>query len=300
MIGEFAALGAAISWAVAPILYRKALSSASPVSANIVRCATNAAVLVVVLLALGLTGALASLPVQVVAVVIVSGMVGLGVGDTLYMVGLKSIGVARAVPLAATYPLFSLLWATLLLGEPLTFAAVVGTVVILLGIWFLSRERVDSAVHVHGRLELTGVAVSLLTAVVWSVSITLMDFAVTMPGVVNGLGANYAVVTVRIAGMALVMLALAPLLDRKRGFLKLGWRAVVLLCVGGLVANGVGWLLMNYSFLNIAVAQAVPISSTTPLFSTLAGFAFFREKLTRDNTLGALLVVAGVVLIFLV
>lgn len=300
MLGEFAALGAAISWAVAPILYRKALSGASPVSANIVRCASNAAVLVVVLLALGLTGALASLPVQVIVVVVVSGFVGLGVGDTLYMVGLKSIGVARAVPLAATYPLFSLLWATLLLGEPLTAAAVLGTVVILLGIWFLSRERVDSAVHVHGRLELTGVAVSLLTAVVWSVSITLMDFAVTMPGVVNGLGANYAVVTVRIAGMALVILALAPLLDRERGFLKLGWRTVVLLCVGGLVANGLGWVLMNYSFLNIAEAQAVPISSTTPLFSTLAGFAFFREKLTRDNTLGALLVVAGVVLIFIV
>src|SRR3990170_6331041 len=135
MIGEFAALGAAISWAVAPILYRKALSSTSPVSANIVRCATNAAVLVLVLVASGLAGALASLPVQVIVVVVVSGFVGLGVGDTLYMVGLKSIGVARAVPLAATYPLFSLLWATLLLGEPLTFAAVVGTVVILLGIW---------------------------------------------------------------------------------------------------------------------------------------------------------------------
>jgi DME family drug/metabolite transporter len=300
MIGEIAALGAAVSWAVAPILYKKALSGASPVSANIVRCATNAAVLVLVLVVSGLAGALARLPLSVVAVVVVSGLVGLGVGDTLYMIGLKSIGVARAVPLAATYPLFSLLWATLLLGEPVTAAAVAGTVVILLGIWFLSRERVDSTIHVHGKLELTGVAVSLLTAVVWSVSITLMDFAVTMPGVLNGLDANYAVVTVRIAGMALVMLALAPLLDRERGFLKLGWRAVALLCVGGLVANGVGWLLMNYSFLNIAESQAVPISSTTPLFSTLAGFAFFREKMTRDNTLGALLVVAGVVLIFVV
>jgi drug/metabolite transporter (DMT)-like permease len=57
---------------------------------------------------------------------------------------------------------------------------------------------------------------------------------------------------------------------------------------------------MNYSFLNIAEAQAVPISSTTPLFSMLAGFMFFREKLTRNNTLGALLVVLGVVMIFIV
>ncbi len=300
MLGEFAALGAAISWAVAPILYRKALANASPVSANIVRCVTNAAVLVVILAGLGLTGTLTSLPVQVVAVVVVSGIIGLGVGDTLYMVGLKSVGVARAVPLAATYPLFSLLWATLLLGEPVTAAAVAGTVVILLGIWLLSRERGDSTIHFRGSAVAWGVAASLLTAVVWSVSITLMDFAVTMPGVVSGLEANYAVVTVRIAGMALLMLALAPLLDRKHGFLKLSWRTVALLCVGGLVANGLGWLLMNYSFLNIAVSQAVPISSTTPLFSTLAGFLFFREKLTRDNTLGAVLVVAGVVLIFIV
>jgi len=300
MIGEFAALGAAISWAVAPIMYKKALSGVSPFSANIMRCATNAGVLVAVLLASGLAGVVAQLPLPVLAVVVASGVIGLGVGDTLYMYGLKSIGVARAVPLASAYPLFSLLWATLLLGQPLTALAVVGSVAILLGIWLLTRERTESAVHVRNRFVLTGVAVSLMTAIVWSVSITLMDFAVTMPGIVNALEANYAMVTVRISGIALVFLALSPLLDRGRGFLKLGWRAVALLCVGGVVANGVGWLLMNYSFLNIAEAQAVPISSTTPLFSTLAGFAFFREKMTRDNTLGALMIVAGVVLIFVV
>ncbi|HEX9261734.1 MAG TPA: EamA family transporter [Candidatus Bathyarchaeia archaeon] len=50
---------------------------------------------------------------------------------------------------------------------------------------------------------------------------------------------------------------------------------------------------MNYSFLNMAETQAVPISSTTPLFSAFAGFAFFREKITRNNMLGAFLVVAA-------
>jgi DME family drug/metabolite transporter len=300
MIGEFAALGAAVTWAVAPILYKKALSGVSPVSANIVRCASNAVVLLLILVASGLAGVLARLPLSVVAVVVVSGLVGLGLGDTLYMYGLKSIGVSRAVPLAASYPLFSLIWAVLFLQQAVTVSALTGTIVILLGIWLLSREKVDSALNVHGRLELTGVAVCLLTAVLWSVSITLMDFAVTIPGLVSGLDVNYAVVSVRIAGMALVLLALAPLLDRGHGFLKLGWRTVLLLCIGGLVANGLGWLLMNYSFLNIAESQAVPISSTTPLFSMLAGFAFFREKITRDNALGAILVVVGVVLIFII
>jgi len=216
------------------------------------------------------------------------------------MIALKSIGVARAVPLAACYPLFSLVWATLLLGEGVTLLAVAGTIVILFGIWFLSREKVNNETHIHGRFEFTGVVFSLATAVVWSISLTLMDFAVTMPGVVSGLEGNYAIVTVRIVGMTVGMLALAPLLDRKHEFLKLKWQAVVLLCLGGLVANGLGWLLMNYSFLNISESQAVPISSTTPLFSALAGFAFFREKMTSNNILGAILVVAGVAMIFIV
>jgi len=46
-------------------------------------------------------------------------------------------------------------------------------------------------------------------------------------------------------------------------------------------------------FLNISESQAVPFSSTTPLFSALEGFAFFREKMTSNNILGAILVVAA-------
>jgi drug/metabolite transporter, DME family len=299
LLGELAALGAAVCWAVAPILYRRALFSASPMSANIVRCATNAAVMLVLLFGLGWAGAFARLPLEVVLLTVVSGLIGLGLGDTLYLYALKSVGVSRAVPLAATYPLFSLLWFTALLGQPLAWTAAVGAVVILLGIWLLSRERGDSTVHFTGKIALTGVVLSLLTAVVWSVSISMMDVVVSMPGV-STLDANYAVVTMRIAAMAVFLLMLSPLLDKGKGFLKLKRRTVIELCVGGLIANALGWLLMNYSFLNILEAQAVPISSTTSLFSAFAGFALFHEKFSLSNVLGAAVVVAGVMLIFIV
>jgi drug/metabolite transporter (DMT)-like permease len=298
ILGEFAALGAAISWAVAPILYRRALFKMKPISANIVRCASNAAVLVIILFAFGKAGAIASLPIEAVVIIVASGVIGLGIGDTLYMIGLNSVGVARAVPLAATYPLFSLMWATML-GEPVTVTAVLGAFVILLGIWLLSREKGENATGAKGKLAFRGVIASLATAVAWSVSITLMNVAVTVTSV-NSLDANYAVVTTRIAAIAVFMLALSPVLDRNHGFLKVKRSTLIELCVGGLVANGVGWLLMNYSFLNILEAQAVPISSTTPLFSTIAGFALFHEKMTANNTLGAIIIVAGIILIFMV
>ena len=299
MIGELAALGAAVCWAVAPILYRRALFRMKPVSVNIVRSVSNAAVLLLILLTLGKTNILTSLPLEVIFVIIASGLIGLGLGDTLYLVGLHSVGVARAVPLASTYPLFSLIWATFLLGQPVTATAIIGAFVILLGIWLLSRDKGENAEEASGNDFFVGVIASMATAVAWSVSLTLMDFAVTLPNM-SAFDANYAMVTARLAVMALFMLALSPVLDRNHGFLKVKRRTLIELCVGGLVANGVGWLLMNYSFQNIIEAQAVPISSTTPLFSAIAGFVLFHEGMTFNNTVGAIIIVAGVSLIFMV
>ncbi len=298
VLGEMAALGAAVCWAIAPIFYKQALNYAKPFAANIVRSLSNAAVMLVLLLVLGWGRALLSLPSNVIAIVVISGVLGLGVGDTLYMYGLRSIGISRAVPLAATYPMFALIWATILLRQELVWTAVAGAVVILVGIWLLSRERNDSTIHFTNKLALTGVIVCLLTAVVWSISITLMDVAVRMPGV-NGLDASYALLTIRIAVMAAVFLALSPLLDKDHGLLKMNRKTVIELCLGGLVANALGWLLMNYSFLQIVESHAVPISSTTPLFSVVAGFTLFRERMTINNLMGAVVVVAGVILIFL-
>lgn len=298
LLGEVAALGAAICWAVAPILYRQALFKVAPFSANIVRCTTNAIFMIIALFIFGWAGVLAELPMEALMLTITSGFIGLVIGDTLYMYGLRSIGVSRAVPLAATYPLFSLIWATFLLHQPVTLYAVVGASVILLGIWLLSREKSGGSLHFKERIVLTGVAMSLLTALIWSVSLSIMDVVVSMPGV-ETLAANYSVITVRIMSTTLFLLILAPLLDRNRGFLKVSKKTILLLCIGGLVANAVGWLLMNYSFLNIVESQAVPISSTTPLFSALTAYVIFHEKRTVNNIFGAAIIVVGVILVFL-
>jgi len=297
MIGELAALGAASSWAAAPILYRKALLNTKPTFANIVRCTTNAGVLVAVLVVLGKVGALTALPMGTLVLVIVSGVIGLGVADTLYMIGLKYVGVSRAVPLAATYPLFSIVWAIFLLGQPLSLADVLGAAVIIFGIWLLSREKSAENPGIKGKLATIGIVVSLVTAVLWSVSITMMDVAVSS---VTNFDANYAIIALRIASVAFFFMLLAPFLDMERGFLKMKRSTVIGLCVGGLVANGVGWLLMNYSFLNIPLTRATPISSTSPLFAAVAGFLLFREKMTTKAVLGAIAIVAGIALIFIV
>jgi DME family drug/metabolite transporter len=297
MIGELAALGAAISWTVSAVLYKKALLQAKPVSANIVRLACTATVLLALLAALGKTEVMMTLPQNVIVLAIVSGVIGLGVGDTLYMMSLRDIGVARAIPITCTYPLFNLLWAVSLSGETVTFPVVLGAVIIVLGIMLLSQADQTGEPKSQKRVLYKGLALALATAIVWSISITMINVAVKeTPDLDHALAIN----VVRVMAIALTFFAVSPIMDRGLGFLKMNRKTVVTLIAGGIVALGLGWFFLSYSFVETLESRAVPISSTTPLFSTLTSIVLLHEKVTAKNALGSIIIVVGIFLIFLV
>ncbi len=297
MMGEFAALGAAISWTVSALLYRKALLKTKPISANIIRLALTSVVLMIFLVAAGMLRVLSSLSPTVVLLAGISGIIGLGFGDTLYMVSLKMIGVARAVPVTCTYPLFNLAWVALVTGQSVTLSVVLGAVIILVGIWLLSAEEEKDTLGSKRGVLVKGLIVALVTALLWSVSIAMMDLAVEKT---PNLADAFAINTVRVFTIAVSLAVVAPFVDRGRGFLRMRKNTVATLIVGGIVALGFGWFLLTYSFIDTSAARAVPISSTTPLFSTLAGILLLHEKISAKNVIGSVIIVAGIFIIFLV
>ncbi|NWF97300.1 MAG: DMT family transporter, partial [Candidatus Thorarchaeota archaeon] len=205
------------------------------------------------------------------------------------------IGVGRAVPITCTYPLFSILWAILFGQGPVTVQAVFGAVAIVIGIWLLSQSKATHNVHEERNTAIRGIALSMATAIVWSVSISMIGMAVEeSPNFDYALTIN----ALRLAAIAVSVLLLAPVIDRNRGFLKMPRKALIALISGGIVALALGWFLLTYSFINTAVSQAVPISSTTPLFSTLVALLFLNEKITVKNAVGSIIIVIGIFIIF--
>lgn len=302
MLGELAALVGAACWAVAPIIYKRAMSNTSPIAANTMRSVSTTVVMILILLIIGKGSVMIELPWVAVVITIISGIFGLVLGDTFYMLGLRTVGVSVAAPIVSTYPLFSMIWSMGFLGEPVTIMGFIGTFIIIVGIWLLSRGK-DKDNGNQGndkklkkrKFALAGVTAALATSFVWSFSILLMDIAMDMPGV-ETIDDNYALLVARILAMAIIMLMLTPIADRKWEFLKMKRRTVIELCAAGIIANGIGWLLMNYSLM-VLEETAIVISSTTPLFSTLAAFLWFKEKATVPKIVGSIIVVAGVILI---
>lgn len=296
MIGELAALGAALSWTISAILYREALVKVNPISANIIRLTCTSAILLLFLTIIGKFEILTSLPADIIILACASGIIGLGFGDTLYMTSLKLIGVARSVPITCTYPLFNLLWATLLVKEPITLSPIFGAILIFVGIWLLSQEDKKSTQQIEKKILAGGVAAALATAILWSVSITMINMAVKDT---RTLDQALVVNTIRVAGIAVFFLVLAIVAKRKLSFLKVQRKTLVELIAGGIVALGLGWFFLTYSFVQILESRAVPISSTTPLFSTLAGMVLLHEKVTKKIAAGSIIIVIGIFLIFI-
>jgi DME family drug/metabolite transporter len=299
MIGELAALGAAICWTIAAVLYREAVLHTKPISANIMRCVCTSLVMVASLAVIGKLQVLTSLSAYAVVLAGASGVIGLGLGDTLYMVSLKLVGVARAVPITCTYPLFTLLLAVFLQGETVAVQVVFGAVAIILGIWLMTGEVRKTEKGLQKENLVRGIVLALVTAVVWAISIAMIDMAVTLPeaGTLDG---ALAVNTLRVSAVAIFLLASAPLSDKQFGFLKMPKRTIVTLIFGGIVALALGWFFLAYSFLLIPESQAVPISSTSPLFAAVAGIVLLHEPATAKNVAGSIIIVLGVFLLFII
>ncbi|MEM3672670.1 MAG: DMT family transporter [Candidatus Bathyarchaeia archaeon] len=294
--GEMAALGAALCWTVSAVLYKKALLNVKPVAVNIVRCTSTSLILLIFLALASKLEILAVLTSKALILACISGLIGLGLGDTLYLASLKMIGVVKTVPITCTYPLFSLLWATLLGGEIISLQIITGVIIIVLGIWLLGQDKQRKHVEVARKILVKGIALAVLTAITWSISISMVNMTVKEA---SNFDHALAVNTIRVVITAVFLLVLAPIGDREFSFLKIRKETFLASSVGGVASLGLGWFFLTYSFaVKTPESRAVPISSITPLFSMLSGIIFLHEKVTKQNVLGSMLIVAGIFLVF--
>ena len=248
---------------------------------------------------LGVTGRLqylAALPVNSLLLAGLSGTIGLCVGDTLYMLSLKLVGISRAVPITCTYPLFTILFAFLFFGEQITLFVLLSTALIVVGIWLISQEK-GKSVGMTRNILFKGIFVGFVTAIVWAVSITFMDEALMLSDL-PVLDAALVVNTVRLSATTFSLLAISPFLNRQFGFLKLKRRTWVILALGGIVALGLGWVLLAVSLLDIPASYAVPISSVSPLFATLFGAFLLKERVTTRIFVESISIVLGTSVLF--
>ena len=125
----------AFLWGTTPVLEKIGLGKTDPLTGVTIR---SIAVTLALLAYLVLSGRMADvLRVDAKTILIFSAtglMAGL-LGMVTYFAALKKVATSQIVPLAATYPLCTAVLSVLILGERVTPLRLLGTILIVAGVW---------------------------------------------------------------------------------------------------------------------------------------------------------------------
>lgn len=289
-LGEVLSLSCAFVWAVAVVLFKKSGESLNPFALNLFKnllaLALMAATLAVV------SPALPPIPPGALALILLSGLLGIGLGDTLYLRALNTIGASRMAVAQTLYSPFVIALSAAFLGERLRPLQWSGAALVLGGILLVTWVR-GAAGTAHDARELrrgaaTGVVAMLMMAigvVLAKPQLETQDFLwVVALRMVGGL-----------LGMAVVILRrrlLPVLLDDYRRVRH--WPQVVAGSMAGTYFSMLLWL-GGYKYTRASIAAV--LNETAALFIVLLAVVFLHERVGRRQLAGVALALAGVGLV---
>jgi drug/metabolite transporter (DMT)-like permease len=281
-IGISAALGSAASWAIGSILFKKLGESLSPIAMTLAKGSLSVVLLTLVML---LTGTAAISPTHW-ALLIASGLVGIALGDTFFFSALRHLSPHTLTILLMFGQVFTVLLATIFLGERPTLIKWIGMLLVTVGIGVVCWEK--SAV----RSDWRGIIYGLLSVVCMSSSLILAKPALeSTPSIqatlIRMLAGTLGMFVYGIYAQELQEWT-QPLRDR-----QLLGRFVVAVLV---VTFGGFWLSL-LAMKHLEVWLASTLNSLEPIFVLPLVAIFLQEKIAKKALVGTAISIAGVVLV---
>jgi drug/metabolite transporter (DMT)-like permease len=288
--GEVLALGAALFWAVAVILFRITGRSVSPLSLNLFKCTFCIGLFLITSWILR-EPLLPDVPLKVYGIMLLSGLVGIGVSDTLFFASLNRLGAGFSAIVNCSYSPLVIILAAIFLAERMRPLQLAGVGMIIGAVLMVSRAENDRS-PIRRRDLLSGVALGLAAMLSMAVSIVIMKPYLPQVPVL------WATLMRTVGGLAL--LAVVFSLHSRRGDFTAELRNPRLWLplaassfFGGYLAFTAWMGGMKYTLASTAAA----LNQMSTIFIFVLGVVILKESVTRGKIAALVLAVGGVVLI---
>lgn len=138
-MGEIAALGAAFVWALSSTIWQRVGQQIPAVVLNLLKGAIALVMLLATILILGKS--LPAVNPNILTMLLISGALGIGIGDTAFFIVLKYLGARRALLLETLSPPLTALFGLIFLQEKLSPIACTGILLTICGVAWVIAER---------------------------------------------------------------------------------------------------------------------------------------------------------------
>jgi drug/metabolite transporter (DMT)-like permease len=291
-IHELAALGTATCWATTGILASDAIRALGAFHFNLIRQVFVTAILAVVVLA---SGTLDLPGGQGVAVLALSGVVGILLGDTLNFAAVGRLGPRRAGAIFALNAPMAAVLGWLVLGERLGAQAWAGIAVTIAGVALAILGRPPSGAH---RLE--QVWGGLRVGVLFGLGAALGQATGTLvarPWMAGGLDPHVgSLIRVGASGLAMGVLAALPFAPPRPR--EVSGRVLSLTAATALIGLLLGMTLFLYALQGSDTGIIATLSATSPVIILPLLWLRTGQRPTATSWAGAALAVTGLALIF--
>ena len=290
--GELAALSAALIWASASVVYRNVGQQLSPLVLNLTK--GWIAIVFIVLTLLWRGQPLPSISATHWGLLLLSGLLGIGFGDTAYFNALNCIGARRTLLLETLAPSLSALLALWFLQEQLSSVAWWGIGLTLTGVFWVVAERVPESAQARFR-PLRGLGFGLLAALGQSIGAVLSRAALSGTDIDPLWSTLIRLVGGTIGLFLWVAIRYAP---QKNLFMPLSSRRLLITVAGtAFISTYLGIWLQQIALKYAATGVAQALTNTSPLF-ILPIALWMGEKVSFRAIFGVGLALAGVWLLF--
>lgn len=220
----------------------------------------------------------------------ISGLLNL-IATILYMKAVKLSDLSLVAPLITFTPLFLLITSPLILGEFPDWLGLLGVLLIVAGAYLLNIKERNNGYWAPFKalLKQKGPKLMLIVAALWGVTSNFDKI-----GIKNSSPIFWACALNTVIALALIPFAFR---QPKINFQKIKTEIKSLLPIGFFDAGEIFFAMTAVSL--TLVTYVVSVKRTSTIMSTALGGLIFKEKNIKERLLGALIMVAGVILIAL-
>ncbi|MDB2499312.1 DMT family transporter [bacterium] len=290
--GETWSLMCALLWASATILFRVAVRGIPAIELALFKNSFAAILFFLTWLAFPDLDAQGELSSRDILILIVSGMLGIGVGDTLFLYSLRILGAGRNTILTCLFSPFVILLSFLFLQERIGILQLVGILIILTGILLATYQKPQNAISKDQLIRgtLIGITAVFFMAVgMVSTKPILNDASPVTVSCIRLLGGT--------AGIVIFTVFTGRIFHSIQVFKgHLPWKVML---IGAFVGSYLALFAWIVGFKHTSASVASILNQTSVFFTLLLAAFFLKERLSLLKVAGAILGSFGVLLIIL-
>jgi drug/metabolite transporter (DMT)-like permease len=291
--GEIAALSAACLWAVASVIYGRLGERIPPLQLNLIKGVVAIALFLLTILINGeFLPNISALPL---CLLLLSGVIGIGLGDTTFFATINSLGARRALLMGTLAPPITAIFALIFLQERLNLSAWCGILLTILGVAWVVTERTPdikdiSTIDLH-----RGIGFGLITAVTNATGAVLARAAF----VDMNISPLWAALLRLIAGV--LVLVIMSILLKEKNIIKFqnlqSSRVIFAAFFAAFCGTYLGIWLQQIAIKFTVAGIASTLMQTSPLF-IIPMAIWMGEKVSLRASAGVVMAIAGVALLF--